>query len=112
MVFSHFPSRRQGESRTLSEKQGPTKILLGRKAGTDRGTATPVAVEGIPVGFHPGDSGRVALKAGERERQRRVLMLRGTSCISSRCRRGKDRCDRLYGRGGERFARLPAHRHG
>ena len=49
-----------GGQRTLPEKRGPTEILLGRKAGTDRGTATLVAAEGIPEGFHPGKSGRVA----------------------------------------------------
>ena len=62
-----------GEAGTLPEKRGPTEILLGRKAGTDRGTATLVAAEGIPEGFCPGESGRVALETGERERQRRVL---------------------------------------
>ena len=47
----------------MPEKRGPTEILLGRKAGTDRGTATLVAAEGIPEGFRPGESGRVALEA-------------------------------------------------
>ena len=86
--------------RRKSEIRKPA--LWGRKAGTDRGTATLVAAEGIPEGFHPGESGRVALKAGKRERQRRGLMLRGTSCTFSRCHRDKGRSGRPCRRFAER----------
>ena len=80
---------------------------MGRKAGTDRGPATLVAAEGVPEGFHQEKSGRVALEAGERERQCRVLTFRGTFYIFSRCRRGRGRCGRLCRRFAERSEERP-----
>ena len=82
-------------SADFTGEAGTHRVFLGRKAGTDRGPATLVAAEGIPEGFRPGESGRVASEVRERERQRRALTFRGISCIFSRCRSGRGRCGRL-----------------
>ena len=133
--------------RTFPEKQEPTEILLGRKAGTDRGTATLVAAEGEKGGNNamarthrtaaPLSLFLFSLRLGWKgcglrrstwrlpylsrwlrprtTTLRRIMAtpklhalcqpslftLRDTSCIFSRCRRGRDRCGPLSRRFGE-----------
>lgn len=56
---------------TSPEERGPIETQPGRKAGTDR------VFEGIPEGFHPAESERVA-PGGEDATSHLLLLDRGT----------------------------------
>lgn len=93
----------------LPKERGPTEAPAGWKAETDR------VCEGISEGFHPAGarkdrSERYRTKSA---RLQPLFMPRGTSCISSRCRRGRGHCGRPCCRlGGRESALQLVHRLG